>query len=143
MGYTHYWTPKVATDKEWNELVKVTKTLHKNLPNNIKICGGMGDGKPEFSKTMIDINGDDTQGLDHETFRLKPNRDDWNFCKTACKPYDLLVCAILLAAEEILGYEVSSDGQLDDWKPAINFYMQTVHPDQKKMEVPSFLVERE
>ena len=47
---------------------------------------------------------------------------DFNFCKTARKPYDLLVCACLIAAKKELNYEVHSDGKKEDWQPAIDFY---------------------
>ena len=63
----------------------------------------------------------------HETLYISIDEFDWSFCKTARKPYDLLVCACLIATHEILGYDVSSDGDLEDWKPAINFYFKTVY----------------
>ena len=90
-------------------------------------------------------------GLDHESFFLTPETTNWNFCKTARKPYDLLVCAVLLSAYNILGYELSSDGGFEDWQPAIDFYLDTVYDvqtlsqeekDELVAEVlPSFLLE--
>ena len=35
--------------------------------------------------------------LSHETFALNVGENEWNFCKTARKPYDLAVCMILLS----------------------------------------------
>ena len=133
MGYTHYWTPKAADDKTWDKFVKACKTLNKNLPESIVIAGGMGDGSPKFGQVLgkniphlnvssVWFNGDETRGEDHETFCIKQDDDEWQFCKTAAKPYDLLVCACLIAAEEILGYEVTSDGDREDWEEAIGFY---------------------
>ena len=122
MGYTHYFTPKPATDESWDKFVKKCKKLYKALPNDIVIRGGMGSGEPMFDETLVWFNGDEATGNDHETLLIKKDDNEWSFCKTAYKPYDLLVCAVLLAAEEILGYELSSDGDANDWKPAKKFY---------------------
>ena len=126
MGYTHYWTPKVASPKQWKAFIGVCKRLNKELPDYTEtaggycndellvIAGGSGEGKPIFTNKEICFNGGN--GMEHETFYLEPKKLDWNFCKTARKPYDLLVVACLIAAYEHLGYEVSSDGNYDDWK---------------------------
>jgi len=124
--YTHYWTPNLVTEKEWEPFLEAVNQLVKALPSRIKICGGDGTGKPTFNKEMIYFNGDATHDLDHETFLIEPKKKEWDFCKTAHKPYDLLVCAVLIAAHEHLGYEVSSDGDLDEWYEAIDFYFTTI-----------------
>lgn len=163
MGYTHYWTPKKATPKQWDELLKEAKQLLEALPANtdsaggyssdepLEIKGGMGDGEPTFNKNMICFNGNEEKGLDHETFLIEADIAKWSFCKTARKPYDLLVCAILIGAHNVLGYEVRSDGSLEDWKPAIEFYMKTIFDvDNMKAKrkivllkdiLPEFLIE--
>ncbi len=143
MGYTHYWTPKIVDQKTWDKFLEDAKTLKKNLPRYsqsaggyfaegrwkrvIKIRGGLGTGRPEINKKAIYLNGDEQRGLDHETFYISPTCDDWAFCKTARKPYDLLVCALLIAAHAELGYEVSSDGDLEDWEPAIDYYFEQIY----------------
>lgn len=169
MGYTHYWTPKKATPGKWNELVSVSRQLKANLPRYsetaggyygedagrskrvIKIRGGMGTGKSSFNKQMIWFNGDEKRGLDHETFMISPNKTEWHFCKTARKPYDLLVCAVLIACVDVLDYDVSSDGDFNDWKPAIKFYLDTIYDVDKefltgstlKSILPKFLFEEQ
>lgn len=145
MGYTHYWTPKKATAEKWNKFIEVAKELKSNLPKYsesaggcygedaanwkrvLKISGGMGTGKPNFNQKEVWFNGDEKRGLDHETFFIAPDKNEWNFCKTARKPYDLLVCAVLIAAYEYLDYDVSSDGRLEDWLPAIEYYSTVVY----------------
>ena len=159
MGYTHYWTEKTTNKKTSNEFVNVCKKLNKSLPmtsetaggyhsnDKIVICGGNGSGKPMFTPNLISFNGDNETEMSHETFYVEFGDDEWNFCKTARKPYDLLVCACLIAAHEILGYEVTSDGDFEDWKPAIKFYLDTIYsgkePDEKLMKkiLPEFLFE--
>lgn len=120
----------------------------------LTIKGGSGTGKPYIGHHMIDkekingewretnygrclfFNGDEKLGLAHETFAIWEDDDNkWAFCKTSRKPYDLLVCACLIAAGKILGYKVSSDGDLADWKPAFDFYasvMEVKRPVRSK-----------
>ena len=140
MGYTHYWTPKKTTAKKFKEFSNVCQKLHDNLPKTTDTAGGyysdfeikIGNGqglldknnKPEFTKDYVWFNG--VEELAHETFAISLNETDWTFCKTARKPYDLLVCACLLASIDILGYKVSSDGDIDDWKPALKYYNEIV-----------------
>ena len=156
MGYTHYYTPTTVTTDKWKEFVDTCKKLHKNLPSKtntaggyyedeiLKICDGMGEGEPQIDLDGIIFNGNEDKGLAHETLLIGKDDIDWSFCKTARKPYDLLVCAVLIAANEILGYDVSSDGNFEDWKPAINYYLRTMYvemPDNDGMRLilPNFL----
>jgi hypothetical protein len=138
MGYTHYWTPKQTSEKKFKEFSETCKKLHDNLPERsesagdyfndkpIVIKGWDGTGEPIFDEKQVRFNGDESENLNHETFAIDFPDTDWNFCKTARKPYDLLVSACLLAAKQILGYEISSDGDMEDWKPAIEFYNSVV-----------------
>jgi len=154
MGYTHYWKTKNHTPEQWETFVDVCKKLAENLPKRsntaggyystdvIDIAGGNGEGEPTFNNEMVDFNGrgDD---LMHETFRIcgdpefNPSND---FCKTARKPYDLLVVACLIAASQILGYRFcsdgfNSDGTCDDLQPGIDFYNQVVQPNEPITQV--------
>ncbi len=66
----------------------------------------------------------------HESFRMEriyagpPARSMrgryFDFCKTACKPYDLAVAAVLVAAKHRFGklILVQSDGGAAEWAPA-------------------------
>lgn len=142
MGYTHYWTPKKSTKEEFKKFSDTCKKLHKNLPKTsntaggyhskteLKIFGGSGEGKPQFTTKEVCFNGDEANNLDHETFYIGLTHNEWTFCKTARKPYDLLVCACLLAARDILKFDVSSDGDFEDWKPAIDFYVETIYSEK-------------
>jgi len=138
MGYTHYWIPKKTSAKKFLEFSNICSKLYRGLPKTTDTAGGyfaddkleIGDGagrensKPEFSKDLVCFNG--VGELMHETFAVGLNELSGEFCKTARKPYDLLVCVCLLAAVDILGYEISSDGELVDWKPAIDYYNQQI-----------------
>lgn len=143
MGYTHYWDLKKTT-AQTREQVKTAlaevAVLFDKLPQNsnaaggyyveekLRLFGGQGTGKVYLTDEALIFNGDAKQSLDHETFYFDiSNMSDFNFCKTARKPYDFAVCVALLAmANHIEGFEFSSDGDLKDWKPAIDFYNEKV-----------------
>jgi hypothetical protein len=142
MGYTHYWTfepNKVQTTEDLRKKFKRASSYVKNFvrfmdqnkSNVYKICGGLGEGKPIISDTEIWFNGDASQGLDHETFSLhwvRPNHHNGHndFCKTARKPYDLIVCFTLLVFADMFpeAFEFSSDGGMEDdeWQRAVDLY---------------------
>jgi len=147
MGYTHYWKVKNGSEESFKEFSDTCKKLHDALPKTtdsaggsysnerLKIGNGLGEGKPEFTDEIVRFNGDAKHGLNHETFSIAKNDDEWNFCKTARKPYDLLVVACLLAAVDFLGYKFSSDGftdyngkkDVDDLLPALEFYNRVMN----------------
>jgi hypothetical protein len=112
------------------------ETLYKNLPlfrksgyytdKSIIIKGGLGEGMPIINETEIWFNGESKLYMDHETFCVSWKGDrDFNFCKTAQKPYDLLVCLSLLSLLNHFGSEIfqlSSDGDAEEWQEAVDLY---------------------
>jgi len=82
--------------------------------------------------------------LGHETFGLTrkvPKQRDhrkeevmyFQFCKTARKPYDLMVQACLILYKHYFPYvSISSDGDMDDWTEAFTF-VATVLPEGKEI----------
>lgn len=130
MGYTHYWTPKAVDQKTWNKFLDVAIAMWKDC--SVDIAGSHGTDFPTFSFKEICFNGvgDDS----HEPFLISKEGEEWDFCKTARKPYDVLVTACLLAAKDILGYEISSDGNHEDWEPGRNLYAEHAPVDERAME---------
>jgi hypothetical protein len=142
MGYTHYWSfdpNKVNSTEDLRkrfkrasmQIKKFANWVNENKSEVYKICGGLGKGKPIFNETEIWFNGDISQQLDHETFNMHWSRPTLHggftdFCKTARKPYDLVVCFALLTFAEIFpdAFEYSSDGNMEDeeWQRAVEFY---------------------
>ena len=132
MGYTHYWRfhKDRMTTKELRESFKLVseeiKQLHEALPKDIVIRGGMGEGEPIINESEIWFNGDEEKGEDHETFCIEwKGEGGFSFCKTARKPYDLLVCASLLSFHNHFSrdvFQLSSDGSGEDWQDAVDFY---------------------
>ena len=118
MGYTHNWTPKNVSNSKFGEFAEKCETLKDKLPDDIKIRCGMGEREPVFNSNEVWFNGDGENDLAHETLLLEPQSTKWSFCKTARKPYDLLVCGCLLLAHFMLDYEIASDGDISDWYEA-------------------------
>lgn len=135
MGYTSYWEYKPEAIEDTEKLRKMFSKASKQIKkfcdfiskNDIKICGGLGEGKPIFNESEVWFNGDASQHLDHETFKIYWSETSNSFCKTNRKPYDVLVCFALLTFAEIFPKEVfnfSSDGTMADeeWQAAVELY---------------------
>ena len=138
MGYTHYWEYKPEAIEDTEKLRKRFKRASKqikkfaefitiNKSEVYKICGGLGEGKPIFNESEVWFNGDRAQSLDHETFNIHWYKNGRSFCKTARKPYDLIVCFALLTFAEIFpkeAFSFSSDGTVadDEWQVGCELY---------------------
>lgn len=169
MGYTHYWqfNPSKIEDTETlrkkfqaaSSLVKKGYLALKKDPflhagqhggayaeNPCLVRGGLGKGAPIINESVIWINGDEKTHLDHETFQIQwKGKDVRDFCKTARKPYDILVCYTLLAFHHVFDdrqvFSFSSDGDEEDWQHAANLftkisrsYIGTIFPESPEVE---------
>ena len=125
MGYTHYWKLKEKPTNYNEGWLKVQNDIQKIMdvkPANIILRGGDGSGSPEFTNEFICFNGDGNMQLDHETFYFD-GVSHFSFCKTNRKPYDFIVCLILISLKEnIDGFDFSSDGGEHEWKDIFKFY---------------------
>jgi hypothetical protein len=117
VGYTHYWRHSSGfEDQQWAAIVKDVAKIFATT--NVPLADGLGKPgtKPEITEKDICFNG--VEPDDYETFHLTRAGDDFSFCKTrGDKPYDEVVCAVLIVAahhapERI---KVSSDGDAGDW----------------------------
>jgi len=135
MGYTHYWRQqRDFTETEWQELTRLTKLILADFLN-LQLYSELNINKEE-----IRFNGKGDDG--HETFlitkkkRAKADYEEqhaydkkgaFNFCKTAHKPYDKYVVAVLCALYNLSDAppqsnrsahpmsEITSDGNTEDW----------------------------
>lgn len=126
MGYTHYWSLRGdVSEEEWRELlpdidriVSLGATLRSlSLAITAKFILAPGtSGSPRATRTFYEINGVDED--EHEPFTLPLGN---GFCKTAGKPYDVVVTAILAFLKTRLGDRLSvrSDGNEKDWKEGL------------------------
>lgn len=119
MGYTHSFKalqPDAQLAQMAQQIVDTTAA---------RICGADGTGEPVITDELICLNGNAYEEEDHETFYLRRGDYDFNFCKTARKPYDDAVVAILVAAivNGSDGAEnICSDGDIVDWAWGISLY---------------------
>jgi len=135
MGYTHYVRRPVKNAGSAYMFGKLALDAKKICDyanaNGIRIRNGEGLGEPEFTEFHFSINGDaegfsdDGRDLAHETFywagipeqreHRKGDPEYFSFCKTAYKPYDAVITAILIRAKTIYGscVAISSDGGWD------------------------------
>jgi len=135
MGYTHYWfgRPEVlenyeslATDVERIEQYcdSVGVKLYGYDPNECEYV----EGAPLYTDNYIAFNGVGDEG--HEPFFMLRVSDDqeFPFCKTAAKPYDIAVCLMLLRMQVLVpSFTFDSDGDLDsepEWVAAKKAYAQ-------------------
>jgi hypothetical protein len=128
MGYTHYWTCKATRGqarkieaayqraiKECNTVIRFAKKHECNLSGyNAHMKAN------EYGGIKLNGVGDDA----HEDFTMREHFNQnispfflYQFCKTARKPYDIVVVACLCILKDRLGdaIEVSSDGDASDW----------------------------
>jgi len=91
------------------------------------------------NKYWEDILGKDDPALGHETFivlRKVGSVDQviedgdprhFSFCKTARKPYDLMVTACLILYKHYFPeVRISSDGDIDEWKESFKFIAEVL-----------------
>jgi hypothetical protein len=104
---------------EANEILRTAETN-----KSIQLANGLGDKLGEWTADEEGVRfngfGDDS----HETFSVLPTDHGFNFCKTAYKPYDDVVVAVLIALFRTCGpvVKISSDGNYSDWAAGSHLY---------------------
>ena len=120
MGYTHYYKGLIPPESSTQLLTDIQKLLSTSTTS---IAGPSGSGDPILTESLVDLNGRDDP---HEPFTVEIGHPiPFAFCKTARKPYDQVVGAVLLRCQFYSphpGFEVHSDGSWDEWGPARELY---------------------
>jgi hypothetical protein len=132
MGYTHYWKQADIPADQWAGLTRDAAAViarHAELNPDRPLSGPRGQGVPELSAARIAINGRDADD-GWEPFIVTPAAG-WNFCKTQWRPYDVVVCAILLRATlTVPDFLIDSDGEWEaDWAHARDLYTSVFGED--------------
>jgi len=134
MGYTNYWYYQpTGTTKEEQSFARASQRIqaYKNFleGSGVIISGPLGEEEAIITPQEVRFNGHKATGNSHETFSVELGKQDhdegFNFCKTARKPYDTLVCLALIAFRDELGEEIfhyASDGDDSDWSKAYEIY---------------------
>ncbi|KAJ5355827.1 hypothetical protein N7517_010436 [Penicillium concentricum] len=124
MGYTHYYAIIGWDTPEWQ---KAWSQIIQDVPNIIKEARVPLSGPTEDDDKITPVVTDSEKGIylngirgnAHEPFILcKPGA--WTFCKTARKPYDVVVSSILLRIWMLApkNLDLGSDGDHEDWDEA-------------------------
>ena len=119
MGYTHYFRQhKILNENEWTSIYEAYQKILNEYSEIIE--DSSSNINPE---KYINFNGIEEDA--HENFMITNySCPSFNFCKTARKEYDIVVCLFLLYINEnhsgIL--EISSDGDWDEWMSARQEY---------------------
>lgn len=109
MGYTHYWRHKGFTTEQWLKLVEFARLEIQNTKVPIVNGSGQSGTMPKLDAFHIQFNGEEDDS--HETFHLTKAAQDFEFCKTAQKPYDEVVVSIMREALRLNpNFKPSSDG---------------------------------
>lgn len=123
MGYTHYWYKQPKLDPcKFAEFISDVEKLVRASGVEVQ-ADSDEESPPEIKPDHVRFNGVKEAG--HETFyfdrdadRVRQDGRSFDFCKTAHKPYDVLVTAVLVAAKKHFGpdIQVTSDGHDADWE---------------------------
>ena len=108
MGYTHYFEQhKPVSDSDWRMLQDMTRRIVAE--SNVDIY--FDDCSDYF---ILHGVGDDSW----ESFYVNRYGAASHFVKTARKPYDMVVVAILTVMKNNLAdaFTITSDGDSDDWR---------------------------
>lgn len=131
MSHKHsIFRPNILNVAAFEEFSQDAALLHKKLPGDIVIRGALGREDPEFSIQAVRFNGDRSSNSHFESFRIlrfcdygPPNSMRRHHCITDGKPYDLLVCAVLLAFLHHFPHaKVRTTGKVASWLPAVELY---------------------
>jgi len=121
MGYTNYLTIKKTSsreiEKKYQQAIKKIDKLVKYAYNTA--CLPLS-GYSAHAKGYGGIKFNGKQDNAHEDFILREHfkeNENFSFCKTARKPYDIVVKASLLVLKHALKdiVIISCDGNKEDW----------------------------
>ena len=133
MGYTHYWkitqrldSPDEFQNVRWYDFLEDVEQIISFGYSHFEyqVADPMGERLQDYeiSDKYIALNGFGSEA--HESFVFTPDVIDFDFCKTARKPYDTVVTAILILAKETFGeaIQINTDGYNADWQDGFDLY---------------------
>lgn len=152
MGYTHHWTQ--LRDFAAEEFAEITQDVlailtYAEQRHGIAICDGAASPgtRPKVTDAYIAFNGTDLGDLGHEGFAIersrtleswqRPDQLGWSFCKTARKPYDVAVTAVLCyLASVVRSHDVSSDGRGADFVAGLALAREALPHHANRLDIP-------
>jgi hypothetical protein len=130
MGYTHYW--------RMTSPLKLSKTQEDLIGHILLDHDDILEVDEEAEKNVLSLNGIGDNS--HETFWIERGKaEEFSFCKTARKPYDLPVCKLLLVLALSKGFTFSSDGDIldgeENWREAMAWFIARGYEDTLKKKI--------
>ena len=140
MGYTHYWERDVSKNsaEHYGKLaLDAKKIVEYAISKDIAIAdwGGEVLNGDEWNEGRFAFNGYRIESHESFIWQAQPKEpsyksnyidEGWSFdfCKTAWKPYDCVVTAILCRAKHYYGdsVRIRSDGEWSDWQAGRDLY---------------------
>lgn len=118
MGYTHYFQlNKQPSEIAWTNFSKGARQLAER--SGVKLT-------TEFNNETVVLNG--IGAGEHETLFISKTNSKWDFCKTAQKPYDEVVTAILILAKYLFpDMYIGSDGSWSQWLQGRKLFTEVFH----------------
>ena len=119
MGYTHYFEQhRPLTKPEWQVIATFAKAMFAYDQSHDKLLAnghGEVDSAPEVTTDTIWFNG--IEDASHESMVIDREGNGFQFCKTAQKPYDRYVVALLCYIDAVApkAFRIASDGLKSDW----------------------------
>ena len=127
MGYSHSYTLQKHADPRFAEITRDVNDIITASEIPMGDANGNPGSQPQLGPELIRLNGIQPQHC--ETF-LYPAPAGWEYCKTGYQPYDVIVCATLMAMKHHLqeNVAISSDGNLDgpEWQAAYRLYRRAL-----------------
>ncbi len=124
MGYSHYWFQEHGAIEEpvWrricNDVEKLIDACQVRLSATVN-----GSAPPIVDAEQIVFNGSpESEGYEAFAMHRVP-KNHFYFCKTAGRPYDEVVCAVLAVAAEYApsAVRVISDGPAENWQAPVGW----------------------
>lgn len=122
MGYTHYWSQNAEVGPlRWANFTAGAKRLFAlAAERGIRLAYEYDEPNrpPEITDDAIHFNGVDDEGHETAILSREPGRE---FCKTARKPYDVVLVAMLCYLSSVHSdiFEARSDGNSEDWRKGL------------------------
>ena len=128
MGYTHYYQlHRELTPVEMRAFSRSAVKI-REMAWDIALDG-------EYQDEFFILNG--VGAGSHEDFYFSRTNLSWNFCKTAQKPYDEVVTALLILARYLFpqDFTVKSDGSWLDWEKGRELFTKAIHLEPAESSV--------
>lgn len=109
MGYTHYYRDaRPLNDAQWKAFCADCEGLFASAKVPLANGDGKRGTKPVIADDYVAFNGVGSDS--HETAFCSKDGRDFDFCKTAEKPYDAVVVEFFKLIRKHAGASLSSDG---------------------------------